>query len=72
MTLLTESTRRVGTAWPAAVSRGDYGEGKAWRKIRGSTFDKGLIFLTRRPRNDRFERLTAVTPQFIPARDTQG
>jgi len=34
VTLLAESTRRVGTAWPAAVSKEECGGGKAKRKIR--------------------------------------
>jgi hypothetical protein len=33
-TLLAESTRRVGTAWPNAVSKRDCGARKAARKIR--------------------------------------
>src|SRR5206468_13007637 len=33
-TLLTESTRRVGTAWPGAASRAECGDGKAPRKFR--------------------------------------
>jgi hypothetical protein len=32
-TLLPESTRRVGTAWPEAGSNGDCGIGKATAKI---------------------------------------
>jgi hypothetical protein len=32
-TLLAESTRRVGTAWPVDRSNGDCGIGKAWAKI---------------------------------------
>jgi hypothetical protein len=34
VTLLAESSRRVGTAWPAAVSKDECGGGKAQRKIR--------------------------------------
>src|SRR4249919_80924 len=34
VTLLAESSRRVGTAWPAAASKEECGGGKAERKIR--------------------------------------
>ena len=34
VSILAESARRVGTAWPAAVSREECGDGKAARKIR--------------------------------------
>ena len=78
VTLLAESARRVGTAWPAAVCREDCGAGKAARKIRAAeesvhgALHNRLKLLESVSPNQRFQPFTALTRRFVPPTGWQG
>jgi hypothetical protein len=79
VTLLAESSRRVGTAWPGAVCKGECGAGKAAVKdsrCESQTIDaalhNSLNLLESGSRNSRVERFTALTGRLVPWSGTEG
>ena len=79
VTLLAESSRRVGTAWPGAASKGKCGARKANAKdSRGADSSRRCcaaqqIEITRiRFRGSRFERFIAATGRLVPPRRLEG
>jgi hypothetical protein len=59
ITLLAESSRRVGTAWPGAVSKAEYGDGKAAAKDSRIAPHNSLIGLAKQ----QFAAKKIVSPQ---------
>jgi hypothetical protein len=77
ITLLAESARRVGTAWPGAVSKEECGGGKAARKIRRDSVTNARAALHNRlkllesPRGRRrFHPFTALSGRLVPTTGT--
>jgi len=79
VTLLAESSRRVGTAWPAAGSKEDCGRGKAQRKIRARLRNdpyaaphNRLKLLESAVRECPFHPFTALSGRLVPVEGTEG
>jgi hypothetical protein len=79
VSLLAESARRVGTAWPAAVFREECGDGKAAQRFAADSIKCAVAALHNRlkllesplPRH-RIHPFTALTGRLIPLSPTDG